>query len=93
MLKMDQLLDDMADAADRVRSASARMKAVSPDAPEYQSEKVAYLHALVSHMSMVAIAQAKQHQDLVSAVDRLENEVKVISERFAAITRPVGVWQ
>jgi hypothetical protein len=62
----------MADAANRVRSASARMKALSPDAPEYQSEKVAYLHVLVAHMSMVAIAQAKQHQELATAVDRLE---------------------
>ena len=93
MLNMDQLLDDMADAADRVRSASARVKALSPDAPEYQSEKVAYLHALVSHMSMVAIAQAKEHQELATAVDRLENEVKMMRERFAAVTRPVGVWQ
>ena len=93
MLNMDQLLDDMADAADRVRSASARLKALSPDAPEYQSEKVAYLHAVVSHMSMVAVAQAKQHEELAITVDRLENEMKVMSERFAAVTRPVGVWQ
>ena len=93
MLNMDQLLDDMADAADRVRSASARLKALSPDAPEYQSEKVAYLHAVVSHMSMVAVAQAKQHEELATTVDRLEHEVKVMRERVAAVTQPVGAWQ
>jgi hypothetical protein len=45
---------------------------LSPDAAEYQCEKVAYLHTLVSHISMVAFVQAKQHQDLTTAVDRLE---------------------
>jgi len=95
MFGTDRLLDDddIAEATERVRSASARLNGLSPDAPEFQSAKVDYLHALVSHMSMVAVGQAKQHQELATTVDRLESEMKVIRERFAAITRPVAVWQ
>jgi len=93
MVDLDQLLDDMAEAKGRVKNARERLRKLTPDAPEYQTEKVAYLHALVSHLSMVAVAQAKQHQELVTTVDRLESEMKVIRERFAAITRPVAVWQ
>jgi len=93
MFGNDRLLDDIAEATERVRSASARLKGLSADTPEYQIAKVAYLHALVSHMSMVAVAQAKQHQELATTVDQLESEMKLIRERFAAITRPVAVWQ
>jgi tripartite-type tricarboxylate transporter receptor subunit TctC len=92
MVDIDRLLGEMTEAADRMRIARDRLKHLAPDAPNYQSEKVDYLHALVSHMSMVAVAQAEQHQELAATVDRLEEEMKIIRERFAAITRPTAVW-
>jgi len=42
MFGTDRLFDEIAEATERVRSASARLKGLSPDAPEYQSAMVAY---------------------------------------------------
>jgi hypothetical protein len=91
MIDIDHLLDEMTEAADRMRVARDRLEELEPGAPDYQSAKVSYLHALLSHMSMVAVAQAEQHQQLAATVDRLEGEMKTLRERFAAITRPVAI--
>jgi hypothetical protein len=39
----------------------------------------------------VSVAQAKQHQDLAEAFDRVEEEVCDLRARLAAITRPQSV--
>jgi polyhydroxyalkanoate synthesis regulator phasin len=49
---------------------------------------LAHLHAVVSHMSMVSVAQAKQHQDLSEEVDRLDGEVRRLQAHLQAIARP-----
>ena len=59
MVDIDRLLGEMTEAADRMRIARERLKQLAPDAPDYQSEKVDYLHALVSHMSMVAVTRGR----------------------------------
>ena len=91
MVDIDRLFDEMTEAAGRIRIARDRFKNLPPDAPNYQSEKVDYLEALLSHMSMVAVAQAEQHQQLAATVDSLEGEMKTLRERFAAITRPIAI--
>jgi hypothetical protein len=91
MIDVDHLLGEMTEAADHMRVARDRLKELEPDAPDYQSVKVTYLHALLSHMSMVAVAQAEQHQQLAATVDRLEGEMRVLRERFAAVARPIAI--
>jgi hypothetical protein len=88
VIERDQLLDDLDEAAVRMRAARDRMERVSRDSPQFQIESLRYLHAVVSHMSIVSVAQAKQHQDLAEAFDGLQDEVNDLRSRLAAITRP-----
>jgi hypothetical protein len=91
VIERDQLLDDLDEAAVRMRVARDRMTRIPTDSPQFQTESLLYLHAVVSHMSIVSVAQAKQHQDLAEAFDRLEEEVRDLRARLAAITRPQSV--
>ena len=91
MIEREQLLDDLDEAAVRMRVARDRMERVARDSPQFQVESLLYLHAVVSHMSIVSVAQAKQHQDLAEAFEQLEEEVRDLRERLTAIARPQSV--
>jgi hypothetical protein len=91
VIERDKLLDDLDEAAVRMRVARDRMDRVAPDSSQFQTETIRYLHAVVSHMSIVSVAQAKQHQDLAEAFDRLEEEVRDLRARLTAIARPQSV--
>ena len=88
MVETDQLLEDLEEAKVRLCAARARLKTVPLNSPEFQIEMLSYLHAVVSHMSIVSVAQARQHQDLSEEVDRLEGEVKVLRTKLDAFARP-----
>lgn len=88
MIETEQLLDDLEEAKVRLCVARDRVKAAPPDSPEFQSEMLSYFHAAVSHMSIVSVAQARQHQDLSEEVDRLEGEVRVLRAQLEAFARP-----
>ena len=88
MIETDQLLEDLEEAKVRLCAARDRVKAIPSDSPAFQGEMVSYLHAVVSHMSIVSVVQARQHQDLSEEVDRLEGEVKVLRARLEAFARP-----
>jgi len=88
LIETDQLLEDLEEAKVRLCAARDRLKTVPSDSPAFQREMVSYLHAVVSHMSIVSVVQARQHQDLSEEVDRLEGEVKVLRARLEAFARP-----
>ena len=91
MIETDQLLEDLDEAKVRSCIARDRLKGIPHDSAQYQRELLLYLHAVVSHMSIVSVAQAKQHQDLAEAFDRLEEEVRDLRARLTAIARPQSV--
>jgi hypothetical protein len=91
VLDRDQLLDDLDEAAIRMRRARDRLALVDPDSPQFQAGSLLYLHAVVSHMSIVSVAQAKQHQDLAEAFDLLEVEVRDLRARLNAFARPQAI--
>jgi uncharacterized protein YceH (UPF0502 family) len=88
LIETDQLLDDLDNAKDRIRLARDHLNGIPRDSKQYQGALLSYLHAVVSHMSIVSVAQAKQHQDLSEEVDRLEGEVKALRTRLDAFARP-----
>jgi hypothetical protein len=88
LIETDQLLGDLEGAKVRLCAARDRVKTTPIDSPAFQGEMVSYLHAVVSHMSIVSVAQARQHQDLSDEADRLEAEVKGLRAKFEAIARP-----
>ena len=88
MIETDQLLDDMEDAKGRMRLARDHLNGIPQDSAQYQGALLSYLHAVISHMSIVSVAQARQHQDLSKEIDRLEGEVKVLHTKLDAFARP-----
>ncbi len=65
-------LDSARIAIDAARRAVA---AVDPDSPQYERAQMAYLQALVHHLSIVAIMQAHQHERLSAQVASLREEL------------------
>jgi hypothetical protein len=88
LIETDQLLEDLDKAKDHLCLTRDRLKAIPSDSPAFQGAMLAYLHAVVSHMSIVSVAQARQHQDLSEEVDRLAGEVNVLRAKLEAIARP-----
>ena len=88
MIKIDQLLEDLEEAKARLQAARSRLNAIPRQSAEYQGALIAYLHAVVSHMSIVSVAQARQHQDLSEDVDRLDAEVTALRAQLNAFARP-----
>jgi len=88
LIETDQLLEDLEEAKVRLCAARDRLKTVPSDSPEFQREMVTYLHAVVSHMSIVSVVQARQHQELSEEVDRLDVEVTTLRAMLEAIARP-----
>jgi hypothetical protein len=88
LIKTDQLLQDLDEAKVHLQAARSRLNAIHQQSPEYQGALISYLHAVVSHMSIVSVAQAKQHQDLSEEVDRLATEVTALHAQFNAFARP-----
>jgi hypothetical protein len=59
LVETDQLLKDLKRAKGHLFLTRDRLKAAPTDTPEYQGALLAYLHAVVSHMSTVSVGQAK----------------------------------
>ena len=59
----------------KVIVARDRLKAASPDSPEYQATKIEYLEATVHHLAVLAIAQSRQYEDLSEEVSELRARV------------------
>jgi hypothetical protein len=64
-----------------VVGARDRLNAASPEAPEYQSTLIDYLQATVHHLAVLAVAQARQYEDIAE-------EVADLRARFNAL-RPM----
>ena len=59
-------------AARQAVEARARVEQISPHSAAYQSAVIAYLEATVLHLSIVSVAQARQHEWLVAEVEDLK---------------------
>jgi len=59
-------------AARQAVEARARVEQTSPHSAAYQSAVIAYLEATVLHLSIVSVAQARQHEWLVAEVEDLK---------------------
>ncbi len=59
-------------AAREAVEARARVEQISPHSAAYQSAVIAYLEATVLHLSIVSVAQARQHEWLVAEVEDLK---------------------
>ncbi|HQS16245.1 hypothetical protein [Reyranella sp.] len=62
-------------AARQAVEARARVEQISPHSTAYQSAVIAYLQATVLHLSIVTVAQARQHEWLVAEVEDLKEAV------------------
>ena len=62
-------------AARQAVEARARVEEISPHAAPYQSAVMAYLQAKVLHLSIVTVAQARQHEWLLAEVEDLKEAV------------------
>jgi len=58
--------------------ARDRLNAASPEAPEYQSTLIDYLQAMVHHLAALAVAQARQYEDLSEEVAELRARVDAL---------------
>jgi hypothetical protein len=77
MVRLEQELET---ALRKVIVARDRLKAASPDAPEYQSTLIDYLQATVHHLAVLAVAQAAFCQ---LPPERLPETVVVFNEKDA----------
>jgi len=59
-------------AARQAVEAWARVEQISPHSAAYQAAVIAYLEATVLHLSIVSVAQARQHEWLVAEVEDLK---------------------
>ena len=61
--------------------ARDRLSAASPDAPEYQSTLIDYLQATVHHLAVLAVAQARQYEDIAGEMAELRARVDGLRPR------------
>jgi hypothetical protein len=79
---MAELFQELQTAMRKVVVARDRLKAASPDAPDYQATKIDYLEATVHHLAVLAIAQSRQYEDLSEEVTELRARVNAQSPRM-----------
>ena len=60
--------------------ARDRLNAASPEAPEYQSTLIDYLQATVHHLAVLAVAQARQYEDIAEEVAELRARVAACTD-------------
>jgi hypothetical protein len=75
---MVELGNELENAMRNVVVARDRLKAASPDAPEYQSTLIDYLQATVHHLAVLAVAQARQYEDMADEVADLRARVNAL---------------
>jgi hypothetical protein len=75
---MAELFHELETAMRKVIVAHGRLKAASPDSPEYQATKIEYLEATVHHLAVLAIAQSRQYEDLSEEVTELRARVNAL---------------
>jgi len=63
-------------AARQAVEARARVEEIPPHSAAYQSAVIAYLQATVLHLSIVSVAQARQHEWLVAEVEDLKESLR-----------------
>jgi hypothetical protein len=76
-----ELFQALETAMRKVVVARDRLKAASPDAPDYQAARIDYLEATVHHLAVLAIAQSRQYEDLAEEVTELRARVNARSPR------------
>lgn len=67
-----QITHELDLAARQAVEARARLEETPPHSAAYQPAVIAYLQATVLHLSIVSVAQARQHEWLVAEVDDLK---------------------
>ena len=72
---MVELGHELEKAMRNVVVARDRLKAASPDSPDYQAARIEYLEATVHHLAVLAIAQSQQYEDLSQEVTELRTRV------------------
>ena len=72
---MVELGHELEKAMRNVVVARDRLNAASPEAPEYQSTLIDYLQATVHHLAVLAVAQARQYEDIADEVAELRARV------------------
>jgi hypothetical protein len=65
------LQDEMAATVKRATSAHARLRETPLDSPHYQAAMNSYLQETIHYMSIVTLAQARQHELLTEEVAEL----------------------
>jgi cell division protein FtsB len=65
----------------KVVVARDRLKAASPDTPDYQAARIEYLEATVHHLAVLAIAQSRQYEDMSEEVAELRARVNDLNPR------------
>ena len=58
--------------------ARDRLNAASPEAPGYQSTLIDYLQATVHHLAVLAVAHARQYEDIADEVAELRARVEAM---------------
>ena len=64
-------------AAREAVAARARVAELPPHSPAYQAAVIDYLQATVLHLSIVSVAQARQHEWLVAEVEDLKEALEI----------------
>jgi hypothetical protein len=81
MVDEEFLYDKLAATVKRATSAHARLRETPPDSPHYQEAMNIYLQETIHYMSVVTLAQARQHE-------MLTEEVAELRARLAALQAP-----
>jgi hypothetical protein len=79
---MVELSQELEKAMRKVVVARDRLKAASPDTPDYQAARIEYLDATVHHLAVLAIAQSRQYEDLSEEVTELRTHVNAHNPRM-----------
>ena len=75
---MAELFQELETAMRKVIVARDRLKAASPNSPDYQATKMEYLEATVHHLAELAIAQSRQYEELSEEVTELRARVNAL---------------
>jgi hypothetical protein len=67
-----QLSHELEAAARQAVEARSRVEETAPHSAAYQPAVIDYLQATVQHLSIVSVAQARQHEWLVAEVEDLK---------------------
>lgn len=67
-----QLSQELETAARQAIDARARVEQTPPHSAAHQSAMIDYLQATVLHLSIVSVAQARQHEWLVAEMEDLK---------------------